>query len=431
MERRFSRFIIYILVAFQGISLALVVGILYGILSRTMISNFHNQIRGHQVEVSTALNDRIAHLYARLQALSLSNAVRVSLMLGVENPILEVMHNQYPDVDGAFFCVKGKESAKLLPGLPERLAPLKGDMERIEAKKVNRMIRFEESDGSGFHVLLSAPIMRKDERLGTAFVCYSLSEDRDFWERLGARSQTRLYAQSDHVLVDLRTGKRIRVSNAVQTPDNNRVKAVRTDLVPGQALLPLHDFPGIFYATSSLPLEAEKEDLILILTALCAIIFLSTLLVAFLIARKVTHPLSSMADQAQEIAREPSDRFLNAEGIRHSEFRRLTQAFNQVLASLFEAQKELKRSAEKELAASEERYRRTLEAAPDAITLTTLKEERFLQVNEAFCKMTGFSAEEAVGRTAADLDVFTNPADRNKLVTELKEKGAVNGLEIR
>ena len=156
-----------------------------------------------------------------------------------------------------------------------------------------------------------------------------------------------------------------------------------------------------------------------------------TLFVALLIVRRVSKPLESMADQAFRIASEPSNHFLRQEEIRYIEFGKLAKAFNKVLAELLEAQEELKRSAEKELAASEERYRRVLEAAPDSITLTSLKDGRFLQVNEAFSKLTGFSSEETLGRSVKDLKLFVNPADRGHFVRILKDKGEVNGLEIQ
>jgi hypothetical protein len=120
-DKRFSRFILYVLIIFQGVSLAFIVGILYGILSRTLTANFHNQIRAEATEVSMTLHDRLAQLNARLQELKLNNALRVGLMLGVENPILEVLTAQYPHANGAFYCVRVLETGRFLPQLPERL----------------------------------------------------------------------------------------------------------------------------------------------------------------------------------------------------------------------------------------------------------------------------------------------------------------------
>jgi len=431
MTRKFSRFIIWVLIIFQGVSLALVLGILYGILSSTMTAKFHNEIKAQKVEVNAALHDRIDRLNTRLQELSLNNTVRVSLMLGVENQLVELMLKQYPRSDGAFYCIQEGQPARFFPELPPELTPLSSHMKRLAVEKHPRTIMFPMPGGHRFSVLLSAPIMRKTDRLGTAFVCYDLSKDNQFWARFRAMGRARLLIQSGQELVDLHTGWAVPIFGKTSLSANSGIADIQRELLPDHVLVPLKDFRGIFYAHSSLPLQQQKRNLILILTGLCAAIFLLTLLVAFLIARRVSNPLRNLADQAQAIARAPTGRFLSPEGIRHIEFRKLTQAFNQVLASLLKAQKALEKRAQKELAASEERYRRTLEAAPDAITLTTLKEGRYLQVNEAFCKMTGYSAEETIGKTVAALDVFVDPADRDTLVKALRAQGEVNGLEIR
>lgn len=430
-EKRFSRFLVLTLILFEGVSLALVVGILYGILSKTTAHKFCNKLEAHQVEVSMALQDRIGLLKQRLQGLSLNNAVRVCLMLGVEHPLLEIMKRQYPYSNGAFFCVREKENPGFFPELPEGFRGLGPYLEKLSGERRSQVSRFRDLGNGTFLTVLSAPIKRKEDRLGTALVFYDLSRDSRFWERVGRLSESSLLIQSGRDLVDLRTGEVKPVSAQTQGFNDKGMGNVQMGLLPGKALAPLENFPGVFYAASSLPLSQEKRSLILILGLLCAAIFLMTLLVAFLITRKVSRPLEEMAEQALRIAREPSDLFLRHEGIRYLEFRQLAGAFDQVLKGLLEAQEELRQSAERELAASEERYRRTLEAAPDAISLTSLKDGRYLQVNEAFSRMSGYSSEEALGRTVSDLKQYVNPADRRNLVRILEEKGEVNGLEIQ
>jgi PAS domain S-box-containing protein len=83
------------------------------------------------------------------------------------------------------------------------------------------------------------------------------------------------------------------------------------------------------------------------------------------------------------------------------------------------------------LGQSEERYRVTFQAIPDAITLTILKDDRFIEVNEGFCAMTGFSREEALGRTPVDLNLFVNPSERPKFIEILKREGQVTGYELK
>ncbi len=80
---------------------------------------------------------------------------------------------------------------------------------------------------------------------------------------------------------------------------------------------------------------------------------------------------------------------------------------------------------------SERRYRSILDAVPDAITITRLSDGRYLEVNPYFCQHSGYSRQEAIGRTPLELNLFVHPADRLHLVAEIEAKGEVNGLEIQ
>lgn len=80
---------------------------------------------------------------------------------------------------------------------------------------------------------------------------------------------------------------------------------------------------------------------------------------------------------------------------------------------------------------SEERYRKTFETAPDAITITEIKTGRFIQVNDAFCRLSGYSRREALDRTALELNLFEKPSDRERFIQQVKKKGEVNGIEIK
>jgi PAS domain S-box-containing protein len=80
---------------------------------------------------------------------------------------------------------------------------------------------------------------------------------------------------------------------------------------------------------------------------------------------------------------------------------------------------------------SEELYRVTFQAIPDAITLTKLKNDRFIEVNDGFCAMTGFSREEALGRTPVDLNLFVDPSERSQFIEMLNREDQVNGYELK
>ena len=90
-----------------------------------------------------------------------------------------------------------------------------------------------------------------------------------------------------------------------------------------------------------------------------------------------------------------------------------------------------RKRAEQSLLESEERYRSILEAVPDSIAITRVEDGRYLQVNEAFCQMRGYSREEVLGRTQLDLNLYVNKEDREHLIKILKEKGEINGFEVQ
>ncbi len=92
---------------------------------------------------------------------------------------------------------------------------------------------------------------------------------------------------------------------------------------------------------------------------------------------------------------------------------------------------EEKQRAEEALRRSEENYRKILEMAPEGITITRMKDERHVLVNDAFCRHTGYSIEEVVDRTALELNLFADLTDRKRLAQTLRKDGRVDELEIK
>ncbi len=80
---------------------------------------------------------------------------------------------------------------------------------------------------------------------------------------------------------------------------------------------------------------------------------------------------------------------------------------------------------------SEESYRRVMAMAPDAITISRIADGLYFEVNETFCQQTGYSREEAIGRSVLDLNIYADPEDRKRIVEELRKNGWVDKMEIR
>ena len=78
---------------------------------------------------------------------------------------------------------------------------------------------------------------------------------------------------------------------------------------------------------------------------------------------------------------------------------------------------------------SEAKFSKAFHASPDAVTLSTLADGKFREVNEGFTTITGYSRDEALGRTSGELNLWVRPADRKRLIAALKGQGTIHNLE--
>jgi PAS domain S-box-containing protein len=88
------------------------------------------------------------------------------------------------------------------------------------------------------------------------------------------------------------------------------------------------------------------------------------------------------------------------------------------------------KEAKEALRESEEKFRKAFVVGADAFYVSTLEEGRFVEVNDRFVEVFGYSKEEAVGRTSLQLGLYANPPDRGRLLSELKTKGSARNLEL-
>jgi PAS domain S-box-containing protein len=78
---------------------------------------------------------------------------------------------------------------------------------------------------------------------------------------------------------------------------------------------------------------------------------------------------------------------------------------------------------------SEERLRTVYETFPDPLTIIQAEDGRCVDVNSAFARLTGWRPEDVIGKTAADLDIWHNPKEREKLTAGIAQNGKVENLE--
>ncbi len=90
-----------------------------------------------------------------------------------------------------------------------------------------------------------------------------------------------------------------------------------------------------------------------------------------------------------------------------------------------------RKKAEDALRQSEERFSTSFKLTPVPTTIGTLPDFRILDVNEAYLAVTGYTAEQVVGRSAAEIGVWESPAARHRLEQELVKTGSVRNFEIQ
>ena len=82
------------------------------------------------------------------------------------------------------------------------------------------------------------------------------------------------------------------------------------------------------------------------------------------------------------------------------------------------------------LKASEELFSAAFHAIPDAISLSRLADDTFLQVSEGFTRATGWSGPEALGRRGVDLGLWMDAQEANRLRETLLRDGEATGVEF-
>ncbi len=91
-----------------------------------------------------------------------------------------------------------------------------------------------------------------------------------------------------------------------------------------------------------------------------------------------------------------------------------------------------RKQAEAALRLSEEKFSKAFQSSPVWVAITTVGEDRFLEVNDTFTKISGFTRQEAIGRTTFDLGFWLDPErDRERALQIFRKQGYIRNLEMK
>ncbi len=98
-------------------------------------------------------------------------------------------------------------------------------------------------------------------------------------------------------------------------------------------------------------------------------------------------------------------------------------------------QKVLERTAQLEshifqLKESEERFQKAFQASAGGIAITRLADGKYLDVNDAFLNMMGYTKEEVIGNTSVGLGMMIDPARREVILQKIRQDGSARHFEL-
>jgi two-component system, cell cycle sensor histidine kinase and response regulator CckA len=89
-----------------------------------------------------------------------------------------------------------------------------------------------------------------------------------------------------------------------------------------------------------------------------------------------------------------------------------------------------RRGAEEALRRSEDKFAKAFHSSPDALVISRANDGLIVDINEGFSALTGYTREEALGRTALSLNLWANPQDRENYIAALLKQTKVHDVEF-
>jgi signal transduction histidine kinase/CheY-like chemotaxis protein len=335
----------------MGISVVLAATGVYVYRLRQMEHSARAILQTRQQGFSQTLSKQFEYVGTEIEAIAADARIIDSIENGNHQELMDTVISRYAVGASRQIAFYDQLQGCFVPELSQERSSLQSTLEALSTRE-KEITYFQKTDAGNFITIFSEPVINKGTRIATAYLLYNISKDRHFWELINAPRMTLsrlLLKNGTDNLCNLQTGEEIEVPDREKVRSLSHDDAMGVSIYPGEILLPVPSFPGLYYAANDSPLKEQKQTVRIVLACICAAVLLMTFCVSFFVSRIVGKPLERMAQNAIQIAREPSSAgAIDEEMVEHLEFKLLARAFNQVLASLFAAQEKLKSDAGEE-----------------------------------------------------------------------------------
>jgi PAS domain S-box-containing protein len=79
---------------------------------------------------------------------------------------------------------------------------------------------------------------------------------------------------------------------------------------------------------------------------------------------------------------------------------------------------------------SESNFLKIFEVTPAMMCVSSIEDDRYLQINKSFSNILGYTKEEIIGKSSIDLDIFDDLAARANYIKTLVQKGSSDNIEL-
>ncbi len=89
-----------------------------------------------------------------------------------------------------------------------------------------------------------------------------------------------------------------------------------------------------------------------------------------------------------------------------------------------------RKRADEAIQESEQKFSKIFNLSPVGITISTLADGRFVDINAAGERLSGYPRNEVIGRTALEFNIWNDPLERSKTIEEVLKHGEVRDKEM-
>lgn len=102
---------------------------------------------------------------------------------------------------------------------------------------------------------------------------------------------------------------------------------------------------------------------------------------------------------------------------------------NIIAIHVFAKDKNSRNQTEKAVEESEKKFSKAFHSSPDAMVICSLKDMRFIEVNDAFVSYSGYQKDEVIGKTTTDINIWANFEEQLKHRKMIIKNGSIRDME--